>query len=338
MPPFNNIRRSLKHAVAGCKASLELKRVSGKAPSGDAPIAISVLRNEMLRLPRFFEYYRSLGVREFVIVDNNSTDGTREYLASREDVLLYSTKAHFVGKERWVNLLLRKHGLGRWSLVVDADELIDYPSSDSVHLPDLCRYLEETGSNAVHAILLDLYPETSPSEVAYETGSDYFEKKWYFDPIESLSKAPRHFYLGSGLDYRFMGGMRARMFGVSPCCSKFPLVRFEPGMFLTDGQHYLEGGRFSELRAVLYHFKYLQDFALHVREESQRGQYLWAANEYKAYATTMEAGGEGLQFRSGESILLEGSAQLEECGFLVRPRSFEEFVRKSVTQVQAQAR
>ena len=286
----------------------------------------------MLRLPRFFEYYRALGVREFVIVDNNSTDGTREYLASREDVLLYSTKAHFVGKERWVNLLLRRHGLGRWCLVVDADELIDYPSSDSVRLTDLCRYLEETGSNAVHAILLDLYPETPPSEVAYEAGADYFDKKWYFDPLGSLSKAPRHFYLGSGLDYRFMGGMRARMFGVSPCCSKFPLIRYQRGMFLTDGQHYLEGGHFSELRAVLYHFKYLQDFALHVREESRRGQYLWAANEYKAYATAMKDEGEGLQFRNRESILLEGAAQLEECGFLVRPHSFEGFMLQSTIQ------
>jgi hypothetical protein len=332
MPLFNNIRRSLKHAVARWRATLELRRFSGKVPSGDAPVVVSVLRNEMLRLPRFFEYYRALGVKEFVIVDNNSTDGTKEYLSAREDVLLYSTQAHFVGKERWVNLLLRRHGLGRWCLVVDADELIDYPSSDSVRLPDLCRYFEGTGSNAVHAILLDLYPETSPAEVAYEAGADYFDKKWYFDPIESLSKAPRHFYLGSGLDYRFMGGMRARMFGVSPCCSKFPLIRYEQGMFLTDGQHYLEGGRFSELRAVLYHFKYLQDFAHHVREESRRGQYLWAAHEYKAYAATMEEGEHALQFRNSESILLKGARQLEECGFVVRPRSFEEFVQTSTIQ------
>jgi len=329
---FQNIQTSLKRSVAGWRASLELKQVSGAPPKGGSPFVISVLRNEMLRLPRFFEHYRSLGVGEFVIVDNNSTDGTREYLESREDVLLYSTDAHFVGKERWVNLLLRRHGMGRWCLIVDADELIDYPSSESVSLPDLCLYLQGIGSNAVHTILLDLYPEESPSEVAYEAGDDYFAKKWYFDSIESLSKAPRRFYRGSGLDYRYMGGMRKRVFGVSPCCSKFPLLRYEEGMFLSDGQHYLEGGRFSELRAVLYHFKYLQDFALHVSEESKRGQYLWAFNEYKAYADRMESEGEGIRFMDERSILLKGASQLEECGFMVRPPSFVEFVKDSSTQ------
>jgi len=328
---LNPIHQSLKRAAAGWRAARELRRVSGWLSAGDTPIVISVLRNEMLRLPRFFDHYRALGVREFVIVDNNSTDGTREYLSSRKDVLLYSTDAHFVGKERWVNLLLRRHALDRWCLIADADELLEYPHADRIPVPKLCEYLQGIGANALHAILLDLYPGGSLSAVTYKRGEDYFSREWYFDPFDSLYRAPRHFHRGSGLDYRFMGGMRKRVFGVAPCCSKFPLLRYARGMFLSDGQHYLEGGMFPEFRAVLYHFKYLQDFELHVREEMQRGQYLWASSEYKAYADLMgNRGDAGVSFRNENSILLRGAPQLEECGYLTAPESYREFAAKQL--------
>lgn len=324
---FNGVTTACQRVIAGWKASRELKCIVQSQQAGTAPIAFAVLRNEMLRLPAFLSHYRGLGVTHFVIVDNNSSDGTQEYLKSQGDVSLYTTSVHFVGKERWINYLLRKHGLGLWCLIVDADELMEYPESDRLRLPELCRYLEESGSNAVHAILLDLYPEGHLSQSNYVRGDDYFEKTWYFDPVDTLTKAPRHFHRGRGLDYRFTGGMRKRVFGVSPCCSKFPLLRYEKGMFLTDGQHYLEGGNFSELRVVLYHFKYLQDFDLHVSEEMARGQYLWASEEYKAYAEMVNDKGNGLVFRSDESIRLEGSRQLEACGYLVRPQSYDHFVK-----------
>jgi len=316
----------IRRAAAGWKAAGALKPVSGPADVAEGPVAFAVVRNEMLRLPRFLSYYRDLGIRHFVIVENNSTDATREYLAAQHDVRLYATSEHFTGKEAWLNYLFRKHGAGRWCLVADADELIDYPSSDRVSLPDLCRYLEQTGSNALHAILLDLYPQCPVSDAGYVAGSDYFLKSWFFDRFETLTRAPRHFFRGSGLDFRFEGGVRKRLFGISACCSKFPLFRYDAGMFLTDGQHYLEGGQFSGLRAVLYHFKYLQDFEPHVREEAERGEHWGGAVEYKAYADKFTRDGSRLHLWNQDSISLQGTRQLEDDGFLVRPDSYEKFL------------
>jgi glycosyltransferase involved in cell wall biosynthesis len=328
---FNSIHQSLKRVASGWRAARELRRVSGVIPAGDEPIVISVLRNEMLRLPQFIEHYRSLGIKKFVIVDNNSTDGTREYLSTLSDVLLYTTEAHFLGKERWVNFLLKRHGLGRWCLIVDADEILEYPHTDRVPVPKLCQYLEEIGANALHAILLDLYPKGPLSEVGYKRGENYFFKEWYFDSFESMARTPRHFHRGTGLDHRFIGGVRKRVFGVAPCCSKFPLLRYERGMFLSDGQHYLEGGRFPEFRAVLYHFKYLQDFEDHVFEEVRRGQHWQGAAEYRIYAERMRQKTGGMLFRNSDSILLRGAAQLKECGYLVAPDSFMDFASKQVS-------
>lgn len=289
-------------------------------------MAFAVLRNENLRLPAFFRHYEKLGVAGYVIVDNSSTDGTREYLASRDDVLLLSSTHHFVGKERWINYLLQKHGRGRWCLVADADELLDYPHADRVGLSELCGFLDREGANAVHAVLLDLYPNVPLGEVGYRRGDDYFTRDWYLDPFGSLEKAPRNFYRGRGLDFRFKGGMRKRLFGAAPCCSKFPLFRFDASMFLSDGQHYLEAGRFSSLRAVLYHFKYLQDFASRVSEEIQRQQYVWATDEYRAYAQKLSANPVGVVFRDAKSIKLDGVRQLEDCGFAVCPADYAAFV------------
>ena len=323
------IMTEAKRRFARWQAFFDLKVVATPArPRNETGVlAFAVLRNEILRLPAFFRHYEKLGVTGYIIVDNNSTDGTGAYLASRDDVLLLSASADFVGKERWINHLLHRHGRGRWCLVADADELLDYPYSDTVRLPDLCRYLEQAGANAIHAVLLDLYTDTPLTKVEYRQGEDYFARDWYFDPFDSLEKAPRTFYRGSGLDFRFKGGARKRLFGVSPCCSKFPLFRFAPPMFLTDGQHYLEGGHFSALRAVLYHFKYLQDFAPHVLEEARRGQYLWAADEYHAYARRLTEDPSGLVFRNEASIKLQGIQQLVECGFVTCPPDYADFAQ-----------
>ena len=49
----------------------------------------SKIRNEKLRLPAFLRHYRSLGVDRFFIVDNDSTDGSTEYLLAQPDVHLF---------------------------------------------------------------------------------------------------------------------------------------------------------------------------------------------------------------------------------------------------------
>jgi hypothetical protein len=45
--------------------------------------AFMTVRNEILRLPQTLAHYRKIGVARFFIVDNGSTDGTREILAAQ---------------------------------------------------------------------------------------------------------------------------------------------------------------------------------------------------------------------------------------------------------------
>ena len=51
------------------------------------------LRNERIRLPYFLQYYRDRGVAHFIFVDNDSDDGTRDYLAGQPDCSVWTTPA-----------------------------------------------------------------------------------------------------------------------------------------------------------------------------------------------------------------------------------------------------
>ena len=58
-------------------------------------VLLATERNERVRLPFFLRYYRDLGVDHFLIVDNGSDDGSREYLAAQPDVSLWHTQAGY---------------------------------------------------------------------------------------------------------------------------------------------------------------------------------------------------------------------------------------------------
>ena len=66
----------------------ELTRVDDRPMLLDADRirVLTVIRNERWRLPWFLDYYRGLGVDEFYFVDNDSTDGSLEYLRDQPDV------------------------------------------------------------------------------------------------------------------------------------------------------------------------------------------------------------------------------------------------------------
>ena len=97
-------------------------------------LLFAVLRNERARLPYFFDYYRRLGIGHFLIVDNGSDDGSREWLVSQPDVSVWGTGASYrrsrYGMD-WLNWLKRQYAHDHWALTVDLDEFFVYPFCDT---------------------------------------------------------------------------------------------------------------------------------------------------------------------------------------------------------------
>jgi Glycosyl transferase family 2 len=154
---------------------LHLERLDDRPippPAGEIRL-FTRLRNEHLRLPWLFDFYRSQGVDRFFVVDNGSDDGSRDYLLGRPDTHLFLTTdsyAVFGGGMRWLNHLLDRHGTGTWCLTVDVDEVLAYPHAERMGLHHLTEHLDRQGAQALFAFMLDMYAEDSLHEVAYRPG------------------------------------------------------------------------------------------------------------------------------------------------------------------------
>jgi glycosyl transferase family 2 len=118
--------------------------------------AFMTVRDEILRLSRTFEHYRKIGVARFFVIDNGSTDGSKEFLLAQPDCHVFVTRnsyAESVYGVEWQNALLNEYGVNHWCLIVDADEWFVYPGFESRPLSDFTAYLDRSGAQGVFAFL-----------------------------------------------------------------------------------------------------------------------------------------------------------------------------------------
>jgi hypothetical protein len=281
----------------------QLTPVQDRTPAiaQDAALVFTTLRNERVRLPYFLKYYRDLGIAHFLVVDNGSTDGSREYLAQQPDVSVWTTAASYKASHfgmDWINWLLRKHGHRHWCLTVDPDEFFVYPFCDTRPIAALTDWLDSYGVRSYSAMVLDMYPKGPVDAVPYREGQNPFEIAAWFDSGNyMISKNPLYRNLW------IQGGPRARtMFAdrpaASPSLNKIPLVRWDRRYVYTSSTHMLlprglnlvydeVGGEKSS--GCLLHAKFLSTLAEKVAEELTRGEHYANSQEYRAYDATLKS-------------------------------------------------
>lgn len=257
------------------------------------------MRNEQIRLPYFMQYYRDMGVNHFIIVDNGSDDGSREYMADQPDVSLWSTphsyKSARFGAD-WLNWLLMKYGHNHWTLTVDVDEFLVFPFSDTRPLRALTDWLDTSSARAFGAMLLDMYPKGRIDARPYQSGQNPFEIAAWFDSGNyTITKNMRYENLW------VQGGPRARSFFTdtpenAPAMNKIPLIKWDRKYTYVSSTHmllprglnrvYEEWGG-EKASGCLLHAKFLDTFGAKAKEELERGQHYANSHEYKTYHAAM---------------------------------------------------
>ena len=322
-----------------CHVLVEHPARSRAANAPGEILAFSKCRNEMLRIPAFLEHYRALGVDRFFIVDNDSSDGTADYLADQADVRAFRTAGRFSearGGTTWLNALLAEFGVGSWCVTVDIDELLVYPGSDAASLHTLTRYLDQNGAEALACLLLDLYPDVPLRQSTVGPTNDPMSMALHFDP-RPYTKTP----VDACPDVLIRGGARERVFypefrrrsvaakvydaarhrlrqrprPTPPCLTKVPLVRWDQPSRYLHCNHWVSRKVVARETGVLLHTKLLGDFHRRAVEEASRGEYYDGASEYRRYAEALRRNPD-LTFMHDESVRFEGPAQLVRIGLM----------------------
>lgn len=290
-------------------------------------LAFVTQRNERVRLPYFLDYYRNLGVRHFLFVDNDSNDGSADYLRAQPDLSLWSTGASYkrarFGMD-WINWLLLRHGRNHWCLTVDPDEFLVYPHCETRPLGALTSWLDSSGRRSFPAMLLDMYPRGGLSDQTYQEGQNPFEIASWFDPANyAISKNQ---YFGN---LWIQGGPRTRTFFdydplTGPALNKIPLVKWHWRYAYVSSTHMLlprslnlvydeDGGEMAS--GCLLHAKFLSTFAQKSAEELRRAQHYANSQEYRAYSAGLET---GRRLWCSESRQYRDWRQLEDLGLISR--------------------
>lgn len=293
--------------------------------------AFWVVRNEALRLPFVLKYHFDRGVSRMIVLDNQSTDGTRDLLAGDPRIHVFTTAQPFAGnKIVWQELLLRRYGEGYWNLILDADELFAYPHMDALSIPDLADYLEQQQAEALHCLFMEMFSRQKLGEMHYRAGDDLLEEAPWFDDGPYIKVAFHPVFNGEAPTHIWMGGTRQRLFAEEFGASKYPLFKYHRRQFLRLGLHTIEGARIANEQGAVLHFKYLQDFKEKAVREAARGVYWNGAAEYKAYARRFEQDGDFSLWHEG-AHRFENWRQLVRLGLMHDSPALVDFLQKRKT-------
>src|SRR5574343_44736 len=288
-------------------------------------LLVCCARNEMPRFPAFLAHYRKLGVKPFLVVDNQSTDGLAEYLRDQPDCSVWlgdgSYKASNFGMD-WCNHLLDQYGPGKWCVTCDPDEFLVYPHCEQRGLRSLTRHMESLRQDSLFTVLIDAYGPGRLSETRLTADVDPFHLCPYFDRFNLTQR-----YNELNGNFWVQGGVRMRRFFAeaperAPALNKVPLVLWRRGLRYVSSMHHLNDPalnctvykRPEAVSAVLFHFKYVSLLSEKAAEEVRRGEHYAGSVEYRAYLDA----GDVVLFDPQLSVRYRDSEQLQDLGFMQR--------------------
>lgn len=276
-----------------------------------APILICVLKDDLEKLHFFMEHYRRLGIKNFVFLDNGSTDGTFDFLCKQEDVTLYRCTHAYASNRKiaWLNRIMAEYGNDRWYLHVDSDEFFTFLGAKEHGFSDVMKKAEEKGYKRLGVVHLDMYPKGSLFST--DRKENFIEKYCYFDgDTYTFGRTPR--------GMKIAGGPRWRVFGTEMKVSGFRCVYFEEDDIMPSSHFMIPYEKSHDVPVcfVSRHYKFVNENDYEkMLEAVKTGKYANNSQEYKTYFKGISENPE-LSFYDEKHSLLFQEENLRKLGFV----------------------
>lgn len=224
---------------------------------------------------KFMEHYIKIGVKNFVMIDNNSCDESRKILGkftkkAKIDFWQICEKFDTYKMCGWRQYIMEFYGENRWYLNVDSDELFVYKNYKQETIEVFTQNMKV---NFMKSMMIDVYtknPILSKNELKEFC---FVDKNTY--------KISRNLYYGK----RYYGGPRERVFGIRPSLQKIPLI-FYTGNEVKVNDHFYYPWRINalaKLDSYLLHYKFLPgDFEKYGKFAADERHWN-CSREYKRY-------------------------------------------------------
>jgi hypothetical protein len=326
-------RRIVNPLYLAWRKQRELKLVLDRTKriGGSDILLFATVRNEEWRLPFFLDYYRKLGVRHFLFVDNGSTDNLQNFLKEQPDCSCWYTQASYKNSNfgmHWLNALLRKYGAGHWCVTCDPDEFLVFPHCEERNLNELVEFLTNENRDHLFCLLLDMYGKGAVRDASCARGQSPLEVAPFFDSMGYVQNPQT--YHG---DVYVQGGVRRRVFFSdspqrAPALNKTPLIfwkrhyAYVSSMHVTNIVRLNRPHKFNHMSPTgcILHFKFLAAIVEKASEEMQRKQHYDNSIEYRSYHDIFSAGQDS--FYCEVSAPYAGSKDLIERGLMNRGQWF----------------
>ena len=270
-----------------------------EVPDNAEPIVVLCVKNDLERIQMLVNHYRQCGVRRFAFLDNNSDDGTLEWLMEQEDIDLYKTrqKYHTAVKEGWINRLISYYGFDRWYIVTDSDELMAWIGMERHNVSELIRYAESRGIKRFKGLTLDAYT----NDEAFGN-TENIRRDYRF--VDTDSYYVKTVPMGTATLDQFYGGPRYRLMGVTVPLSKYPLVFFEKGTISVSAHYFypLELNNVDHCYVGILHYKFT---------DKDREEYKKRAQDNSGFSTNGKHYKQMLEYLDASfSFTYDGSAEI----------------------------
>ena len=256
------------------------------------PTVVCMEKNSIVYMKKLLPYYRKLGIRHFIMIDDHSTDGTKEYLQKQNDVTIYTAPKPYEYHRRggWVLQVIQDCGRDRWYLRLDSDEFLSWRGMESSDIHSILQLMERHGMGTIRALMLDMYPEHGFLDGKSDDEA-FMEDYLWFDDGSSFSEETE-----SG---EIFGGMRWRTAGAKLRMDKYILFRPDKGYWPIMDHHVtgIHNSMEKNIYCVFRHYKFLPS-------QAEKYKYI-VANKKSGYSSFNEVQ-KYSKFLVGGSVMKQG--------------------------------